>query len=50
MIAVMEDIRKRGKTPFLHVRASNLRAIGVYEGLGFTLRQKLHFAALKNDG
>ena len=50
MIAVMEDIRQRGKTPFLHVRASNLRAISVYEGLGFTLRRKVHLAVLKSDG
>ena len=49
-IAVMEDIRQRSKTPFLHVRSSNLRAIHVYEGLGFTLRRKLHFAVLKTDG
>ena len=50
MIQVMEDIRQRGKTPFLHVRSSNLRAISVYESLGFTLQRKVHFAALKNDG
>jgi ribosomal protein S18 acetylase RimI-like enzyme len=50
MIEVMKDIRQRGKTPFLHVRSSNLRAISVYEGLGFTLRRKVHLAVLKNDG
>jgi GNAT superfamily N-acetyltransferase len=50
MIAVMEDIRQRGKTPFLHVRSSNLRAITVYKSLGFTLNRKVHYAALKNDG
>jgi predicted GNAT family acetyltransferase len=50
MLAVMEDIRKRGKTPFLHVRAGNLRAITVYKSLGFTLRRKVHLAVLKNDG
>jgi predicted GNAT family acetyltransferase len=49
-IAVMEEIRQRRKTPFLHVRSSNLRAIHVYEGLGFTLRRKVHFAVLKSDG
>jgi ribosomal protein S18 acetylase RimI-like enzyme len=48
-IALMEEIRQRRKTPFLHVRSSNLRAIHVYEGLGFTLRRKLHFAVLKTD-
>jgi ribosomal protein S18 acetylase RimI-like enzyme len=50
MIAVMDDIRLRCKTSFLHVRASNLRAIHVYEGLGFTLRRKVHFAVLKSEG
>ncbi|MFY9853543.1 MAG: GNAT family N-acetyltransferase [Terracidiphilus sp.] len=50
MIPVMEDIRQRAKTPFLHVRASNLRAISVYESLGFTLRRKVHLAVLKSDG
>jgi GNAT superfamily N-acetyltransferase len=49
-VQVMEDIRQRGKTPFLHVRSSNLRAISVYQSLGFTLQRKVHFAALKNDG
>lgn len=49
MIEVMEDIRHRRKTPFLHVRAGNLRAIGVYESLGFSLNRKVHYAALKSD-
>jgi GNAT superfamily N-acetyltransferase len=48
-IALMEEIRQRRKTPFLHVRSSNLRAIHVYEGLRFTLRRKVHFAVLKSD-
>jgi GNAT superfamily N-acetyltransferase len=46
-LALMEEIRQRRKTPFLHVRSGNLRAIHVYEGLGFTLRRKLHFAVMK---
>ena len=50
MTKVMGDIWHRGKTPFLHVRSSNLRAIHVYESLGFTLRRKIHFAMLKSDG
>ena len=35
-------IRGRGETPFLHVRADNHRAIGVYRRLGFTVRRELH--------
>ncbi|MGB6973309.1 MAG: GNAT family N-acetyltransferase [Terracidiphilus sp.] len=46
--AAMREIRQRGKTPFLHVLASNHAAIRVYESLGFTLRCNLHLAVLRN--
>ncbi|WP_033226189.1 MULTISPECIES: GNAT family N-acetyltransferase [unclassified Streptomyces] len=38
--AVAAGIRERGETPFLHAAASNARAIGLYESLGFTLRRR----------
>jgi len=47
---VMDEIRQRGKTPFLHSFADNYPAIRVYESLGFTLRRNLELAVLKNDG
>jgi GNAT superfamily N-acetyltransferase len=47
---VMDEIRRRGKTPFLHSFADNYPAIRVYESLGFTLRRNLELAVLKNDG
>lgn len=41
-------ICKQGKIPFLHVRADNERAIGVYERLGFRLRGPMHFYFMKS--
>jgi ribosomal protein S18 acetylase RimI-like enzyme len=35
--------RARGFTPFLHVYRENVRAISVYERLGFTVRKELPF-------
>lgn len=49
MAQVIQEIRRRGKTPILHTFADNYPAIRVYEGLGFTLRRTLHLAVLKND-
>lgn len=40
-------ILKQGKTPFLHVRANNHRAIAVYERLGFTVQGPMNFYFLK---
>ena len=39
MSEIMARIRKRGETPFLHVRADNARAIQIYERLGFRQRR-----------
>ncbi len=46
---VIADIRKQGKTPILHVFASNSSAISVYKTLGFSHRRNLHLAVLKNE-
>jgi predicted GNAT family acetyltransferase len=48
-IAVVERIRDRGETPFLHVREDNSRAIKLYQRLGFKQRVLLHFAVLRKD-
>jgi predicted GNAT family acetyltransferase len=44
---VMQRIRSRGETPFLHVREDNVRAIELYKRLGFSQRVLLHFAVLR---
>jgi ribosomal protein S18 acetylase RimI-like enzyme len=47
MTEIMRGIRDRGEIPFLHVRRENVRAIGVYEQLGFRTRTLPHFAVLR---
>jgi predicted GNAT family acetyltransferase len=47
MSKIIDGIRGRGETPFLHVRQDNARAIAVYESLGFQTRKLLHFAVLR---
>ena len=40
-------IYKQGKTPFLHVKADNTRAIGLYERTGFKVNGPMQFYFLK---
>jgi ribosomal protein S18 acetylase RimI-like enzyme len=47
MSEIIDRIRRRGETSFLHVRQDNTRAIAVYELLGFRSRKLLHFAVLR---
>jgi len=47
MSEVMRRIRERGETPFLHVRQDNVRAIQIYEKLGFRTRVVRHYAVLR---
>jgi len=49
MMEVMRRIRNRGETPFLHVREDNVRAIELYERLGFHTRGRVHLAVLRKD-
>jgi ribosomal protein S18 acetylase RimI-like enzyme len=49
MMEVMQRIRSRGETPCLHVREDNVRAIELYERLGFRQRVLMHFAVLRKD-
>jgi ribosomal protein S18 acetylase RimI-like enzyme len=49
MMEVMRRIISRGETPLLHVREDNVRAIALYESLGFKRRVLLHFAVLRKD-
>jgi len=49
MAEVMRRICSRRETPVLHVRGDNLRAIELYERLGFRQRVLLHFAVLRKE-
>ncbi len=49
MLAVMDEIRCEGNTPYLHAWADNYNAIRVYRDLGYTHRHTLYVAALRND-
>ena len=46
---VMDEIGRRGKTPFLHSYADNESAIRVYRTLGFRQRRTFELAVLRND-
>jgi ribosomal protein S18 acetylase RimI-like enzyme len=45
--AVADQIRQRGETPFLNAAASNVRAISLYESLGFRLRRSTSFVTVR---
>jgi predicted GNAT family acetyltransferase len=47
MNVLRRDIEARGDTPFLHVRSDNQAAIGLYERLGFELRQVFRLIKIK---
>ncbi len=49
MTEVMRSICSRGETPVLHVRGDNVRAIELYERMGFRQRVLLHFAVLRKE-
>ncbi|MFF4009865.1 GNAT family N-acetyltransferase [Streptomyces sp. NPDC001717] len=48
--AVAAGIRERGEVPFLHTAASNTDAIRLYESIGFTLRHRPFFMAVRAPG
>lgn len=48
--AVAAGVRERGEVPFLHTAASNTAAIRLYESIGFTLRRRLFFMAVRAPG
>jgi FR47-like protein len=49
MMELMTRIRRRGEIPILHVRADNVRAIAVYERLGFHTRIRRRFVVVRRD-
>jgi predicted GNAT family acetyltransferase len=42
---VAARIQARGDVPYLHAYETNTRAIGLYGGIGFRLRCRMHVAA-----
>jgi ribosomal protein S18 acetylase RimI-like enzyme len=49
MAEVMRRIYACGETPFLHVRQDNIRAIELYQRLGFATRVVVHLAVIRKD-
>jgi ribosomal protein S18 acetylase RimI-like enzyme len=47
--ALVQKIRKRDETSFLHVGTENAEAIRVYEKLGFKTRRTITFAIVKRE-
>ena len=45
--AVAHGVRQRGETPFLHAAADNTNAIRLYRSLGFVLRRRSTFQAVR---
>ncbi|WP_432840667.1 GNAT family N-acetyltransferase [Dactylosporangium sp. CA-092794] len=45
--AVAHGIRARGERPFLHASATNTNAIRLYESIGFELRKRPSFTAVR---
>jgi ribosomal protein S18 acetylase RimI-like enzyme len=46
---VMQGIFERGEKPFLHVKDDNMRAIQLYERLGFRRRSLVHLVVLRKS-
>jgi ribosomal protein S18 acetylase RimI-like enzyme len=40
----------KGEIPFLHARTDNVKAIALYQRLGFSIRSDIHFYILKQRG
>ncbi|WP_405982440.1 GNAT family N-acetyltransferase [Streptomyces sp. NBC_00158] len=48
--AVAAGIRERGEAPFLHTSAANTGAVRLYESIGFTVRRRPRFMAVRAPG
>jgi GNAT superfamily N-acetyltransferase len=47
---LVQQIRQRDETPFLHAAATNTNAIRLYESMGFRLRRNVQFIAARAPG
>ncbi len=48
MLYLAQTIMAKGNTPFLHVRADNERAIGLYKNIGFAIRSEMNLNIIEN--
>lgn len=48
-VFTVHHVLARGETPYLHAFASNERAIGLYESIGFQLRTMMHVALIRAE-
>jgi len=46
---LMRRIRERDETPFLHVRADNVGAIGIYRKMGFRERTRPYYVVIRRS-
>jgi ribosomal protein S18 acetylase RimI-like enzyme len=49
LLRQVNRIQQTNETPFLHVKADNARAIGVYKSLGFEIRTEIFFYVLMKN-
>ncbi|MCE6987943.1 GNAT family N-acetyltransferase [Dyadobacter sp. CY323] len=49
LLRQVNRIQEASETPFLHAKADNTRAIGVYESLGFEIRTEIFFYILSKS-
>jgi predicted GNAT family acetyltransferase len=47
VVKVAQNMIDAGHVPFLHVRGDNVGAIGLYESIGFDVKEPVRFAVLK---
>ncbi|MEW1722477.1 GNAT family N-acetyltransferase [Streptomyces sp. NPDC093109] len=50
VLAVANEIKARGETPFLHAATDNTNAVRLYESLGFALRRRTRFLGVRVPG
>lgn len=49
LVSQLTQILSSGSRPYLHVREDNIRAIEVYQSLGFSIRMPVFFYVIRSD-